>query len=82
LRRAPLGIAQSRLVQTFLKSRGMGHSSDVYKLILNDDGIHLVPMDADATAGPNQKMRVGKSITGKTVIKKGKSIFRKDGDLA
>jgi hypothetical protein len=32
--------------------------------------------------GPNQKMRVGKSITGKTVIKKGKSIFRKDGDLA
>jgi circadian clock protein KaiC len=65
-----------------VKSRGMGHSSDVHKLILSDDGIQLVPMDADATVGPNQKMRVGKSITGKTVIKKGKSIFRKAGDLA
>ena len=46
-----------------VKSRGMGHSSDVHKLILSDDGIQLVPMDADATAGPNQKMRVGKGIT-------------------
>jgi circadian clock protein KaiC len=46
-----------------VKSRGMGHSSDVHKLILSDDGIQLVPMDADATVGPNQKMRVGKSIT-------------------
>src|SRR5450631_3635142 len=46
-----------------VKSRGMGHSSDVHKLILSDDGIHLVPMDADATAGPKQKERVGKSIT-------------------
>src|SRR5450432_3306785 len=46
-----------------VKSRGMGHSSDVHKLVLSDDGINLVPMDADATAGPNQKMRVGKSIT-------------------
>jgi hypothetical protein len=27
----------------------------VYKLILNDDGIHLVPMDADATAGPQSE---------------------------
>jgi hypothetical protein len=41
----------------------MGHSSDVHKLILSDDGISLVPMDADATAGPKQKERVGKSIT-------------------
>jgi circadian clock protein KaiC len=46
-----------------VKSRGMGHSSDVHKLILSDDGIHLVPMDADATAGPKQKERVGKRIT-------------------
>src|ERR1017187_4657079 len=38
-----------------VKSRGMGHSSDVHKLILSDDGINLVPMDADATAGPKQK---------------------------
>ena len=45
------------------KSRGMGHSSDVHKLILSDDGIELVPMDADATAGPRQKMKLGKPIT-------------------
>jgi circadian clock protein KaiC len=51
-----------------VKSRGMGHSSDVHKLILSDDGISLVPMEADATAGPKQKERVGKSITGKTNI--------------
>jgi len=46
-----------------VKSRGMGHSSDVHKLILSDDGMDLVPMDADATARPKQKMRVGKNIT-------------------
>jgi hypothetical protein len=46
-----------------VKSRGMGHTSDVRKLLLSDDGIQLVAMDADATAGPNQKMKVGKSIT-------------------
>ncbi|MBC7984342.1 MAG: circadian clock protein KaiC [Candidatus Obscuribacterales bacterium] len=46
-----------------VKSRGMGHSSDVHKLILSDDGIVLVPMDADATAGANQKKMVGKSKT-------------------
>ena len=38
-----------------VKSRGMGHSSDVRELILSDDGIELVPVDADATAGPKQK---------------------------
>ena len=31
-----------------VKSRGMGHSSDVHKLVLSDDGISLEPMDADA----------------------------------
>jgi circadian clock protein KaiC len=46
-----------------VKSRGMGHSSDVHKLILSDDGIYLVPMDARATAGANQKMKVGKTVT-------------------
>jgi circadian clock protein KaiC len=36
-----------------VKSRGMGHSSDVNKLILSDGGIDLVPMDAspDPTQG-------------------------------
>src|SRR5450432_199090 len=54
-----------------VKSRGMGHSSDVHKLILSDDGISLVPMDADATAGPKQKERIGKSITlRQTLIKR------------
>jgi hypothetical protein len=43
----------------------MGHSSDVHKLILSDDGIDLVPMDAVATAGPSQKKKVDKNISGK-----------------
>lgn len=46
-----------------VKSRGMGHSSDVHKLVLSDDGINLVPMDVGATAGSKQKMRIGKGIT-------------------
>src|ERR1700688_435364 len=53
-----------------VKSRGMGHSSDVHKLILSDDGISLVPMDADAAAGPKQKERVGKSITVRQTLSK------------
>jgi circadian clock protein KaiC len=44
-----------------VKSRGMGHSSDVHKLILSNDGLQLVPMDSKATAGTNQKKKVGKS---------------------
>jgi len=46
-----------------VKSRGMGHSSDVQKLILSDDGIHVVPMDAAATVTSKQKKKVGKSIS-------------------
>ncbi|MEO6626432.1 MAG: circadian clock protein KaiC [Burkholderiaceae bacterium] len=46
-----------------VKSRGMGHSSDVHKLILSNDGVLLVPMDLDATAGANQKKKVGKGIS-------------------
>jgi circadian clock protein KaiC len=46
-----------------VKSRGMGHSSDVHKLILSDDGMNLVPMDADATAGSKQKSKVGKNVS-------------------
>ncbi|MHB1675754.1 MAG: circadian clock protein KaiC [Acidobacteriaceae bacterium] len=45
-----------------VKSRGMGHSSDIHKLILSNNGINLVTMDADATAGPNQKMKIGKRV--------------------
>src|ERR1700674_4411355 len=46
-----------------VKSRGMGHSSDIHKLILSDEGIQLVPMDADATAGADQKKKIGKGIS-------------------
>jgi circadian clock protein KaiC len=46
-----------------VKSRGMGHTSDVYKLILSDDGIELVPTDADTTASSKQKEKVGKTTT-------------------
>ena len=32
-----------------VKSRGMGHSSDIHKLILSNDGISLVPVDTSET---------------------------------
>src|ERR1700675_4382519 len=44
-----------------VKSRGMGHSSDVHKLILSDDGIDIEPMNAAAL--PNQKAKVSKNIS-------------------
>src|ERR1700674_197230 len=45
-----------------VKSRGMGHSSDVHKLILSDDGIYLEPI-VDTAGGPAQKKLVGKSLS-------------------
>ena len=39
-----------------VKSRGMGHSSDIHKLVQSDDGISVVPMDPAETlktAGQN-----------------------------
>jgi circadian clock protein KaiC len=32
-----------------VKSRGMGHSSDIHKLVLSDDGVSLVPVDPSET---------------------------------
>jgi circadian clock protein KaiC len=46
-----------------VKSRGMGHSSDVHKLILSDDGIDIVPMPA--AAGPDQERKGGENRSGK-----------------
>ena len=43
-----------------VKSRGTGHSSDVQKLIVSDNGIRVVPMQGDATASLDQKKKVGK----------------------
>ena len=40
-----------------VKSRGTGHSSDVHKLILSDDGISLEPMDADSTSTADPKKK-------------------------
>ena len=46
-----------------VKSRGMGHSSDIHKLVLSDDGISLVPVDiseafktVDRNASETKKM--------------------------
>jgi circadian clock protein KaiC len=44
-----------------VKSRGMGHSSDIHKLILSDDGIAIEPMSAAALS--SQKEKVGKNIS-------------------
>jgi len=46
-----------------VKSRGMGHSSDVHKLVMSNSGMTLTPMDADATAGARQKMKLGKATS-------------------
>ena len=42
-----------------VKSRGMGHSSDVHKLILSNEGIGIVPMVADEE--PDQKQKIGRN---------------------
>ena len=58
-----------------VKSRGTGHSSDVQKMIFSDEGIRLLPMEADATAGSDQKKKVGKSVSAKKkVIEKSKAV--------
>jgi circadian clock protein KaiC len=44
-----------------VKSRGMGHSSDVHKLILSDDGIELVAVDSPMS-GSNKKKMIGKNL--------------------
>ena len=46
-----------------VKSRGTNHSSDIHKLILSDEGINLVPMDAKASVSSKQKKKIGKSNT-------------------
>ena len=58
-----------------VKSRGTGHSSDVQKMIFSDDGIQMLPMATDATAGSDQKKKIGKSTSAKTkVIAKRKAV--------
>jgi len=46
-----------------VKSRGMGHSSDVQKLVMSNDGLLIVPMDSETTAGSKQKRKVGKGTS-------------------
>ena len=46
-----------------VKSRGMAHSSDVHKLVLSNDGIALVPVDA--VAGPKQKAKADTGVSEK-----------------
>ena len=48
-----------------VKSRGTGHSSDVQKLIMSDDGVQVVPMQDDAAASLDQKKKVGKTAVAK-----------------
>ncbi len=44
-----------------VKSRGMGHSSDVHKLVLSDDGIDIVPMNDGAGSDQSKKTFKGGS---------------------
>ena len=57
-----------------VKSRGTGHSSYVQKMIFSDDGIQLRPMEADATAGADQKKKIGKTISAKKEGAKSKAV--------
>ncbi|MBC7810756.1 MAG: AAA family ATPase, partial [Burkholderiales bacterium] len=57
-----------------VKSRGTGHSSDVQKMILSDDGIHLLPMEDGATAGADQKKKVGKGLVPTKLMQKSKGV--------
>ena len=49
-----------------VKSRGTGHSSDVQKLTVKNDGLHLQVMHDDATVTPKQKMKIGKTTRTRT----------------
>ncbi len=44
-----------------VKSRGMGHSSDVHKLVLSDDGIALLPVDIAADTGQTKELDKNRS---------------------
>ncbi len=44
-----------------VKSRGMGHSSDVHKLILSDEGITIVPIATDGDPSKKKKVSTGSS---------------------
>ena len=43
-----------------VKSRGMGHSSDVHKLILSEEGMRVVAMDLMLPQAPIRKRRLVK----------------------
>ena len=49
------------------KSRGTGHSNDIQRMTFSDDGIHVHPMDDDATSSSEQKKKVGKSMSAKKI---------------
>lgn len=58
-----------------VKSRGMGHSSDIHKLTLSNEGMSLVPMGIDPTSAPNQKKKLGKNASlRQKLIKKGNNL--------
>jgi circadian clock protein KaiC len=46
-----------------VKSRGMGHSSDVHKLIMNDNGIALEPMERNTMSSRHGDQILSASIT-------------------
>ena len=57
-----------------VKSRGTGHSSDIHKMIFDDKGIHLLPMNEDTTAAADQSKKVAKTSTSKKVRSKPKHV--------
>ena len=67
-------VSKKRIRGIFIvKSRGTGHDSDVHKLILNDDGIELMPMDGKSIGIANKEKKVGKNVVqGQKLVKQDK----------
>jgi len=57
-------VSKKRIRGLFIvKSRGTGHDSDVYKLVLSDNGIDLMPMNDKSTQEASKEKKVGKNVS-------------------
>ena len=52
-----------------VKSRGMGHSSDVHKLVLSNDGINIIPLPTAGDLAQKKQVSTGSSEKDKMLTK-------------
>ena len=67
-------VSKKRIRGIFIvKSRGTGHDSDVYRLILSNDGIELMPVGGKSTGIANKEKKIGKNVSeGQKLVKQDK----------